>query len=116
MNDASSDATKRIALASSSERPRRAIGTVETRAGLPFRAAGKAIEHSRLGRPRCYRINANARPGDFERRGFGEPLDGVLAGGIDRGAGGASMAIGRGDIDDGAAALSEHHPQLHASC
>ena len=34
MNDASSDAMKTIALASSSERPRRSIGTVVTRAAL----------------------------------------------------------------------------------
>ena len=33
MNDASSDAMKTIALASSSERPRRAIGTVATKSG-----------------------------------------------------------------------------------
>ena len=36
----------------------------------------------------------------------------MLAGGINRGVGGARMTIGRGDIDDGLAALSEHHPQL----
>ena len=34
MNDASSDAMKTIALASSSERPRRSIGTVLVRAAL----------------------------------------------------------------------------------
>ena len=36
----------------------------------------------------------------------------MLAGGINRRVGGARMTIGRGDIDDGPAALSEHHPQL----
>ena len=100
-----------MALAISSGCATRPSGTVETRPAFL-----SALPAKRLSIPvsvgRCYRINANARLRAFERRGFGETLDGVLAGGIDRGATGASMAVGRGDIDDGAAALSEHHPQL----
>ena len=41
-----------------------------------------------------------------------EPLDRVLAGGIDGGVGGTGVTVGRRNIDDGAAALSAHHPQL----
>src|SRR6266851_2137829 len=40
-------------------------------------------------------------------------LDGVLAVGIDGRAGGASVTIGRGDIADGAAALSVHHTRSY---
>ena len=56
-------------------------------AGLSFGIAGKAIEHPGLSWPWRYRIDANARPRDLKRRGFAEPLDSVLAGGMDRGAG-----------------------------
>src|ERR1700730_4534654 len=52
--------------------------------GLSFGVAGKAIEYRGLDWPRCYRIDANAQARDLERRRFGEPLDCVLAGGIDR--------------------------------
>jgi hypothetical protein len=86
-----------VGLADAAER----YGRHET--GLSFGVAGKAIEHPGLGRPGCYRIDANPRARDLERRGCGEPLDRVLAGGIDGGVGGARVTIGRGDIDDAAA-------------
>jgi len=68
-----------MALAISSGSPTRPSGTVEMRPAF-LSHCGKAIEHPRLGRPRCYCVNANARTGDLERRGLREPLDGVLAG------------------------------------
>src|SRR5580693_5852741 len=60
--------------------------------GLSFGVAGKAIEHPGLDWPRCYRIDANAQARDLERRRFGEPLDCVLAGGIDRRSAGTVVA------------------------
>jgi hypothetical protein len=64
-------------------------------AGLSFGAAGKAVEHPGFGWPRCHRIDANARARDLEGRGCGEPLDRVLAGGIDGGVGGTGVTVGR---------------------
>ena len=116
MNDASSDAMKTIALASSSERPRRSIGTVVAKSRLVLRRAGKAGQHAGVRRTGRDRIHADSRLGDLERHRLGDAFDGVLAADIDGGPRRALVPVGRGDVDDAAAALSLHdaHFVLHA--
>src|SRR6476620_8488884 len=116
MYEASSDAMKTIALASSSERPRRPIGTPCTKAALFSGVARKTGQHASVRRTRRHGVHADSRLGDLERYRLGDAFDGVLAADIDRGPRRALMPVGRGDVDNIAAALSLHdaHFVLHA--
>src|SRR6202521_3818679 len=116
MNEASSDAMKTIALASSSERPRRPIGTPVTKSRLVLRRARKTGQHASVRRTRRHGVHTDSRLGDLERHRLGDAFDGVLAADIDRGPRRTLVPIGRGDVDDAAAALSLHdaHFVLHA--
>src|SRR3984893_4001252 len=115
MNEASSDAMKTIALASSSERPRRPIGTPVTRAAL---FSGVLVK--RVNMP--VSVGPGATP--FTRipdlaissHRLGDAFDGVLAADIDRGPRRTLVPVGRGDVDNATAALSLHdaHFVLHA--
>src|ERR1700730_3298410 len=82
MKEASSDAMKTIALASSSERP-----------------GGHAV-------------HPDSRLGDLARHRPGDAFDGVLAAGIDRGPRRTLVPVGRGNVDDAAAALTLHDEHL----
>jgi len=84
INEASSDAMKTIALACSSESPRRAIGTCVTRAALSLRRVRKAGQHAG--------VYPDQVPPRFTRMpdltvssatDFVMPFDGVLAAHID---------------------------------
>jgi hypothetical protein len=99
MNEASSDAMKTIALASSSER-----------------CARKTGQHAGVRRTRRHGIHTDARLGDLERHRLGDAFDGVLAADIEGGPRGTLVPIGRGDIDNATATLSLHdaHFVLHA--
>src|SRR6202047_657634 len=99
MNEASSDAMNTIALASSSERPRRPIGTPVTRAalfcGVPVRRVNMPVS-----------VGPGATP-------FTRIPDLAY---IDRGPRRTLVPVGRGDVDNATAALSLHdaHLVLHA--
>src|SRR4029077_19714767 len=58
----------------------------------------------------------DARLGDLERHRLRDAFDGMLAADIDRGPRRTLVPVGRGDVDDAAAALSLHdaHFVLHA--
>jgi hypothetical protein len=115
MNDASSDAMKTIALASSSERPRRSIGTVLIRAAL-----FSGVPVKRVNMPVSVGPGATA----FTRipdLAISSATDLVMPstacllptyGGPRR----TLVPVGRGDVDDAAAAVSLHgaHFVLHA--
>src|SRR3981189_3567680 len=109
MNDASSDAMKTIALACSSGRPRRPIGTPLTRAAL-----FSGVPVKRVNMPLS--VGPGATPFTRIPHRFGDAFDGVLAADIDRGPRRTLVPIGRGDVDNAAAALSLHdaHFVLHA--
>ena len=79
---------------------------------LSLAAAGEAIEHLGLDRPRRHGIDAHAARSTFKRRSLGQAFDGVLARGIDRSARRADLAQHGGEIDDAAAALRRHHAHL----
>src|SRR5271168_2581822 len=64
-------------------------------AGLSFGVAGKAVEHCGLDRPRRDGIDPHPRCRSLQRRGLGEPLDGVLACRIDRRTARPKVTIGR---------------------
>jgi hypothetical protein len=82
MNDASSDATKTIALASFSRRPRRPRGTVVTRAalssGVPVKRVNMPVQWDQ-----APRHSPGFRLADLERHGLCDAFYGVLAADID---------------------------------
>src|SRR6201991_1839382 len=83
---------------------------------LVLRRAGEARQHAGVRGAGPDGIYPNPRFGEFERHRLGDAFDGVLGADIDRGIGRAPVPIGRGDIDDAAAALGLHgaHFVLHA--
>jgi len=85
MNEALSDAMKTIASASSSERPRRPIGTVVTRAALFSGVPVKASQHAGVRRTGRHDVHADSQLCDLERHRLGDTFDGMLAVGIDGG-------------------------------
>ncbi len=74
--------------------------------------ANESVEHSGLDRSGCDRVDADARRGALQGGRLGEPFDGMLARGIDGGAGPPKFPEGGGNIDDAAAFLGQHHPKL----
>src|SRR3981081_998108 len=115
MYEASSDAMKTIALASSSERPRRAIGTPATRA-----AWSSGVPVKRVNMPVSVGPGATAltRIPDLAISSATDlvmPSTACLAP-TEIEAPAALVPIGRGDVDDAAAALGLHgaHFMLHA--
>src|SRR6266849_4344059 len=83
---------------------------------LVLRRFGKAGQHAGVRRTRRHGIHTDSRFGEFERHGLGDAFDGVLAADIDGGARRTLVPVGRGDVDNVAAALSLHdaHFVLHA--
>src|ERR1700693_5822524 len=106
MNDASSDATKTIALASSSERPRRPIGTPVTRAalfsGVPVKRVNMPVSVGPGATP-FTRIPDLATSSATDL-----VMPSMLAADIDGGPGRTLVPVGRGDVDNAAAALCLH--------
>src|SRR5258708_6333777 len=99
------------------------LGQTETSQGyafhqtrLVFRRTGKASQHARVRRPWADGIHSDAGLRHFECHRFGDPLYGMLRANVYGRKRRALMAIGRGDIDDAAAALTLHgqHLMLHA--
>jgi hypothetical protein len=84
--------------------------------GLSLRSAGEPIQQFGFDRTGRDRIDANARCRTFERGGFRQPLDRVLAGGVERRTRRASVSHGRREVHNAAAALRLHHAHfmLHA--
>ena len=94
-------------------RPRAALerhGGVEH--GFLVRRAGEPIEHRGIGRAGRDRVDADTKSGGFERGGLGQAFHRVLARGVEREIGGATLAHRGGDIDDAAGALRLHYPQF----
>src|SRR5260221_491747 len=116
MNEASFDAMKTIASASSSERPRRPIGTPITRAALFCGVPVKGGKRRVSGGPGPHAVHTDSRFGGLERHRLGDAFDGVLAADIDRGHRRSLVPVGGGNVDNATAALSMHdaHFVLHA--
>src|ERR1700677_3070003 len=81
-----------------------------------LRRAGEAGQHAGIDRAGRHGVHADPRFDDLERHRLGDAFDSMLAADIDGGARGALVAVGRGDVDDAAAALFLHdaHFVLHA--
>lgn len=74
--------------------------------GVGVCTAGEAIEHARIDKAWRLRIHTHAIGTGFECDRLGQPLDRMLALGIDRGAAAAFMAECRRDVDDASALLA----------
>src|SRR5882724_5092800 len=83
---------------------------------LVLRRARKAGQHASVRRTRRHAIHTDSRFGDLERHRLGDAFYGVLAAHIDGGSGSTLVPVGRGDVDNAAAALFLHdaHFVLHA--
>src|SRR6202051_569698 len=83
---------------------------------LIVRRACKTGQHASVRGTRRYAVHTDSRLGDLERHRLGDAFHGVLAADIDRGPRCTLVPVGRGDVDDAAAALSLHdaHFVLHA--
>src|SRR4030095_9108070 len=68
--------------------------------------------HSCLDRPGRDGIDSNVLWGIFQRDRFGYPVDGVLAGNVDRNLGHADQSRDRRVVDDGTAAGFQHRRNL----
>jgi len=79
MNDASSDAMKTMAFATSSERPRRCIGTVVTKAALFSGVPVKRVNMPVSMGPRRHDVRADPRFDGLQRHRLGDAFDSVLA-------------------------------------
>src|ERR1700686_3974989 len=99
MNEASSDAMKTIALASSSGRPRRPIGTPVTGAAL-----FSCVPVKRVNMPVSVgpgdAVHTDSGLDDFERHRFGGGFDRVLAADKDRAPRHTLVPVGRGDVEN----------------
>src|SRR5438034_8099959 len=73
---------------------------------LVLRSAREAGQHAGVRRTRRHGIHPDARLDDLEGNRLGDAFDGVLATNIDRGPRRTFVPVGRGDVDDAAAALS----------
>jgi len=80
--------------------------------GALLAAAGEAVEAAGGYRAGGDGVDADALGGHLERRGPGEAVHRMLAGAVERRAGAAPLAEGRGEVDDAAEALPGHHAQL----
>src|SRR5216684_2064362 len=81
-----------------------------------FVCVGEACEHTRICSARSHHINAHTGALDFKCSGLCQPLHRMFASYINGCSGSADASIGRRDIDDAPAPLSQHRPQfvLHA--
>src|SRR4029077_10401729 len=87
---------------------------------LVLRRARKTGQHAGVYGTRRYAVYTDSRLDRLERHRLGDTFDGVLAADIDGGARRTFVPVGRGDVDNVAAALSLHdadfvlHAQDHA--
>src|SRR5260370_31590660 len=77
---------------------------------------GEAGQHAGVSWAGRDGVHPNSRLGELERYRLGDAFDGVLGADVDRGESRAPVSVGRGDVDDAAAALGLHraHFVLHA--
>lgn len=101
-----------MAAAISSGRPIRPSGNGRDKTRLPVGGTGKAVQHPGVRRSGRHGIHAHGGAGGLKGGGFGQSLHRMLARCVDRGTPGASMPVGRRDVDDAAHALRLHHAKL----
>src|SRR5260370_34477453 len=116
MNEARSDATKTIALATSFREAEAIHRNGRHQRCLIFRRARKTRQHAGVYGTWRHAVHPDPRLDGLERHRLRDAFDGVLAADIDGGTRRALVPVGRGDVDDAPAALALHdaHFVLHA--